>query len=340
MSVQRRKRNDAGTSIPIFKGRIFIPSFRPIDVLACIHLFSYRLIWDTRLSSGRIMQRYSHHDFLFYIVYRGIGQIYMPRDAAGVQSVRFWGPQGVRQATVSPETDFIDIFYRSVEVPEVPLQEGKVRMDIKLGAYRIEWNAELQGCYVTFVGDADLRAPLPTYLWNIFSRELPTVVGRLRGSMEQFGVAPYTLDDQECLVQQTSFYYSQTRKAVFRHHVRKPGTYAIVLDRTRMYPSGAYGRKQRREGRVMHLLTGSSRGRRVCARGDGCGCSCSAVRGGGREDTGQGGTRGCGTGVCDCECARIARPACTTSCPPRTLHRQAVNARDAESEPTSLSEWW
>jgi hypothetical protein len=238
ISVKDPRTLGSQTALPTTKGVGFIPHFRPIDILACIHLLSYRLIWDTRMASGRIIQRYGNYNFLFYTVYRGIGQIHRPRDTAGVQDVRCWGPHGVPQRMALPNTEKVDIIYKSVDAPEIPLQEGKVRMNIILGAWRIEWKEALQGCNVTFLNDTDACTPLPNYIWNILSMELPKIVNRLRGSMEQFGVPPYVLDVQDCVVIQNTVYYSEHRKITFRHHVRKPGTYPIILDRVRMYPFG------------------------------------------------------------------------------------------------------
>jgi hypothetical protein len=148
--------------IPATKGRTFMPNCRPIEVLSAIHLFSYRLIYDTRMSSGRVLQRYSYYSFLFYCVWRGVGPIYNPRDAVGVQDVRAWGPNGEEQACVTPASDRIDVVWRSVDGIVVPPQDGKERMRIELGAYRIQWRPELNGCDVTFVGEADLGVCIPS----------------------------------------------------------------------------------------------------------------------------------------------------------------------------------
>lgn len=238
IAVRPRQPSEDGSKIPTFRGRAFIANVRPIEILACIHLLSYRLIWDTRMSSGRILQRYGYYDFLFYVVYRGIAQIYLPRDAAGIQDVRCWSKDGKLSKNAFPETEKIDIVYRSVEAPEVPLQEGKVRMHINLGAYRIEWMENLQGCNVTWVGDADIAATVPTSIWKVFSKEFPKTVVRLRDAMEQFGIPPFVLDVEDCVVIQTTFFYSQDRRTAMRHHVRKAGSYVIRFDRRKMFPFG------------------------------------------------------------------------------------------------------
>lgn len=257
--LRKRDINQAGV-IPRSKGQTFIPNFRPIEVLASIHLFSYRLIWDTRMSSGRILQRYSHHNFLFYTVYRGIGNLYRPRDAVGCQDVRFFGPYGERQTMALPNTERIDIVWRSVDTPAAPPQEGKVRMHIEFGGFRIVWRPELNGCDVIWTGEAELHACIPscesekrtsgkgslhsdtlvlcTDLWNVLAKELPKTAGRLRDAMSKFGVPPYVLDLQECVVLQMSFFYAETRKSTHRHHVSQPGMYAIMIDRQRMFPNG------------------------------------------------------------------------------------------------------
>lgn len=115
------------------------------------------------MSSGRILERYDYHSFLFYCVWRGIGNVYRPRDAVGVQDVRFWGPNGEQQTMALPTTERIDAVWKSVDVPDyVPGQEDKVRLYIGLGAHRIEWRPDLNGCEITFVGDADVRACIPS----------------------------------------------------------------------------------------------------------------------------------------------------------------------------------
>lgn len=236
--LQHRTNSITPTKAPIFKGTTFIANFRPIEILNCIHLFSYRLIWDTRMSSARIMQRYGQYNLSFYAVFRGIGPIYEPRDSVGVQDVRCWGPNQTPQRTAFPNTELIDIAFRSIETAEAPLQVGKVRMHIEIGGFRIEWLEELQGCNVTLVGDVDLAVLLPTYIWNVLSRELPIVVGRLRSSMEQFGHPPFIVDPSEIVIIQMIHYFSLTRITTLRQHVSKSGSYIVVIDRDRMYPAG------------------------------------------------------------------------------------------------------
>ncbi|UZJ54087.1 hypothetical protein CBS101457_003407 [Exobasidium rhododendri] len=235
MSVQRRMNS---TQFPIIKGRGFIPNFRPIEILACILSIGYRIVWDTRLESARVVQRYSYMSYLFYIVFRGIGQLHKARDAIGIQDVRCWGPSGEPQTMAYPTTRRVDMVYKGVKTGEIPVQQDKVRMDIILGGFRIEWSPDLKGSFVTNVVNADVHGVVPTYIWNVMTRELPKVINRLRGAMEHFGVAPYMLDVQNCVVVQTVSYFAQERCSKFRHHVWKAGTYLVVLDCSRMYSQG------------------------------------------------------------------------------------------------------
>lgn len=68
--------------------------------------------------------------------------------------------------------------------------------------------------------------------------ELPKIVGRCRGAIQRFGVPPYVVDPQDCVVVQTTFFYSEARRLTCRHHVRKTGSYKLMIDRQRMYPYG------------------------------------------------------------------------------------------------------
>lgn len=190
------------------------------------------------MGSGRIMQRFSQYQFLFYAVYRGIGTLFHPRDAVGVQDVRCWGPNGAPQRTALEDTEQVDMVFKTIEAPEFSAQEGKVRMQVHLGAYRIEWREDLQGCNVTSVGDVDLNDLLPTYLWNTLSRELPLTISRLASCMDHFGIPPYILDQQDCVVIQLVSHFPETRVTTLKCHVRQPGTYSVVLDRNKMYSGG------------------------------------------------------------------------------------------------------
>lgn len=239
-TIRQRQSGDPPGRGPVFRGTTFIAKHRPVEILNCIHLFSYRLLWDTRMSSGRVMQRYAQYQFLFYAVFRGIGSIFQPRDAIGVQDVRCWGPDGSLQRTALANTENIDMIFRSAESTEYPTQEGKVRMQIHLGAFRIEWKEELQGCNVTFVGDVDLNLQLPTYVWNVLSKDCPMAVGRLRTCIDHFGIPPYILDEQDCVVIQIVSHKPETQMTTLKCHVRIPGTYVIVLDRNVMYSNGEW----------------------------------------------------------------------------------------------------
>lgn len=149
------------SELPMSKGTTYVPKSRPIELLACIHTFSYRNLFDTRFASAGILQRYSLHDHHFYLVIRGIGPIYSPRDATGVQTVRFYDNAGARLPMCYPDTPKVDIVYRSVNDPEVPPQEGKVRAWIHMGGYRLEWDEAKQATKVTYVAHTNLQQSVP-----------------------------------------------------------------------------------------------------------------------------------------------------------------------------------
>ncbi|PWN92958.1 Bet v1-like protein [Acaromyces ingoldii] len=241
------------SELPMSKGTTYVPKSRPIELLACIHTFSYRNLFDTRFASAGILQRYSLHDHHFYLVIRGIGPIYSPRDATGVQTVRFYDHAGARLPMCYPDTPKVDIVYRSVNDPEVPPQEGKVRAWIHMGGYRLEWDEAKQATKVTYVAHTNLQQSVPRYIGNVLMSELPRVTARLRGAVENFGFPPYILDIEVCVVQQLQIHDANTRRNEFRCHVRKPGSYLIIIDRERMYQNGIVPPKA--EGEGAHAVT-------------------------------------------------------------------------------------
>lgn len=64
-------------------------------------------------------------------------------------------------------------------------------------------------------------------------------IGRLRIAVEHFGVPPHIIDEHEILVMQLQQFVAESRKTTLRAHVSQPGSFTLVLDRKRMYPSGA-----------------------------------------------------------------------------------------------------
>lgn len=92
-------------------------------------------------------------------MWRGVSQLYKPRDATGVQATRFIGADGHEQSFASPDTQRIDIAWRSVDAADVPLQEDKIRAHVTIGAYRVEKAGD--GCNVTFIAQVDLGEPIP-----------------------------------------------------------------------------------------------------------------------------------------------------------------------------------
>jgi len=144
--------------LPLMYGKTYVPNVSAIQVLACIHVASFRLIWDSRIGSAGIIQRFSHYWHHFYIVWRGIMHIYAPRDAIGVQATRSYGPDGQLQYRPTADSQVIDICWTNVDANIAP-QEDKVRAHIILGSYRIEQAGD--GCNVTFIGQASLAEKGP-----------------------------------------------------------------------------------------------------------------------------------------------------------------------------------
>lgn len=133
----------------------------PLEVFSCIYNPGYRLIWDHRISAAYILERFSQTQFLFYLVTRGIGPVYWPRDATGIQGARFYKRNGeVVTDHISPDCDCIDLIWTSLETSPVPPQEGKVRAFIDLVGYRLQKMPD-GGCRVTYLLSLDLAVPIP-----------------------------------------------------------------------------------------------------------------------------------------------------------------------------------
>ena len=213
-----------------------------LDVFSCIYNPGFRLIWDHRIKESSILQRFSQAEFLFYLVLRGIGPIYWPRDYIGVEGVRFYKSNGEVVTTGIPsECSCIDVIWTSVNNPPHGPQEGKVRATMNLVAYRIQNRGN--GCEVTFMISICMSGPIPGYIRRMLVAECPLSLARLRDAIPTFGVAPYLIDEQCCLVIQRHFWDAESRKSHMRAFSTKAGTVVIVLDTKRMYPSGELRRR-------------------------------------------------------------------------------------------------
>lgn len=219
------------------KGVSFFAGVSALEVFSCIYNPGYRLIWDTRINTAAILQRFAQTEFLFYLIIRGIGPIYWPRDYVGVQGCKFYRRDGqIVTDHITAECDRIDIIWTSVDDPPVGPQEGKVRARMNLAAYRIENRGN--GCEVTFLLNIKLSVPVPTYIRRMLTAEIPLSLPRLRDAIPTFGVCPYIIDESCCIVIQRHFWDAESRKSHVRAHSVKAGTFVIVLDTKRMYPSG------------------------------------------------------------------------------------------------------
>ncbi|CAO1620295.1 unnamed protein product [Parajaminaea phylloscopi] len=229
--------NQLPGELETMKGVSFFPSVTPLDIFSCIYNPGYRLIWDQRINTAAILQRYAQTEFLFYLIIRGIGPIYWPRDYVGVQGCKFYKKNGdVVTDHIPAECESIDLIWTSVDNSPVKPQAGKVRAKMNLAAYRIQSRGN--GCEVTFLLSIMLSVDIPAYLRRMLKAEVPLSLPRLRDAIPTFGVCPYIIDEQCCLVIQRHFWDAESRKSHVRASAVKAGTFVIVLDTKRMYPSG------------------------------------------------------------------------------------------------------
>lgn len=68
--------------------------------------------------------------------------------------------------------------------------------------------------------------------------EIPLGLARFRDAIPTFGITPYIIDEQKCLILEHHFWEPDTRQSLIRAKTAKAGTFTILLDITRMYPSG------------------------------------------------------------------------------------------------------
>lgn len=148
------------TTLDTLKGTVYMEGVKAVDVFSCIHQAAYRLIWDTRLASASIIERYSQTEFIFYLVTRGIGPIYWERDVVGCQFSRSYLADGsMAEDIVMADCPLVDIMWTNVDRPDIGPQQGKMRAQITLAGYRIE--ARGNGCQVTYFVSIDLAVPIP-----------------------------------------------------------------------------------------------------------------------------------------------------------------------------------
>lgn len=147
------------TTLDTVKGTAFFENIDPTAIAACIHQPGHRMIWETRIKQVAIIERFNQVEFLFYIIFRGIGPIYWPRDAVGIQASRFFRPNGelVTDHFVA-QANRVDMMWCSLENPPIAPQEGKVRARIFAG-YKVE--ARGNGCQVNFFVSLHLSTPIP-----------------------------------------------------------------------------------------------------------------------------------------------------------------------------------
>lgn len=140
-------------------GLTFFENIHPTATVACIHQPGHRMIWETRIKQVAIVERFNQVEFLFYIIFRGVGPIYWPRDAVGVQAVKSYRPNGeIVTDRVVADAIRVDMLWCSLDDPPIAPQEGRVRARI-LAGYKIE--ARGNGCTVKFFCNLQLATPIP-----------------------------------------------------------------------------------------------------------------------------------------------------------------------------------
>ncbi|KAN0063567.1 hypothetical protein ACQY0O_004015 [Thecaphora frezii] len=226
------------SELPAMAGRGHVEGLTPLEVFAAIRVTRYRMLWDVRIQSANIVRAFSMHEFSFYIVWRGIGPIYSPRDCIGVQTARFYDAAGHQQPHPDFTTRRVVLGYFSVpRLPGIPDQcEGCVRARIIEGGYVID--ATDTGCDVTYFAKADLGITIPGWILRHLVGETRHCVARLRDALRTFGVPPIVVDKQQCVALHYLDGNPETRSIMLLATIIRAGTFGIYLDHDKMYTQG------------------------------------------------------------------------------------------------------
>ncbi|SJX60563.1 uncharacterized protein SRS1_10213 [Sporisorium reilianum f. sp. reilianum] len=238
ISIYPRSPDDPFSVMPMFRGKTHAAGLTPLEVFTGIRMTGFRMMWDTRVQSAHIMRSFSMHEFLFYLVWRGIGPIYKPRDICGIQALRCWDAAGNLQTIPDFTTTSLVLGYQSLdEVPGIPAEvEGCVRAKVFKAAFYLESRGG--GCDITYIGHVDLAAPIPHYILTTLHSELPKSVIRLRDMLLTFGVPPVLIDRQKRLALQYLSCNPETRQVSLHATIMQPGTVHLYLDYSKMFTQG------------------------------------------------------------------------------------------------------
>ena len=238
IAIYPRKPDEPFSVMPMFRGKTHAAGLTPLEVFTGIRMTGFRMMWDIRVQSAHIMRSFSMHEFLFYLVWRGIGPIYKPRDICGLQALRCWDAAGNLQKIPDFTTTNMVLGYQSIdEVPGIPAQvEGCVRAKVFKAAFYLDSRDE--GCDITYIGHVDLAAAIPNYILSTLHSELPKSIVRLRDMLLIFGVPPVLIDKQGRIALQYLSCNPETRQVSIHATIMQPGTIHLYLDYNKMFTQG------------------------------------------------------------------------------------------------------
>ncbi|EJD54297.1 Bet v1-like protein [Auricularia subglabra TFB-10046 SS5] len=174
-----RKPNPADPNgVPIVKGVTTVPGATTDAVFGAIVPTGMRKLWDTRLDSAGVLQRFDPHAIQFYTVMKG--QLFIsPRDFVGVQLVeRGAAPNGTITVTQTSVPD----------EEHVPDQSGRVRAKAHFGGWLIEPDgADVK---LTYIACISLEGSIPLAAVRTVATEIPMCTGRVRDVFAKSGYAP------------------------------------------------------------------------------------------------------------------------------------------------------
>lgn len=230
--------NEPLSTLPMFMGKTRVEGLTPLEIFNGIRITGFRMMWDVRVQSAHIMRAFSQHEFLFYLIWRGIGPIYSPRDVAGIQTLRCYDQNGLHHSTPDFTTSTIILGYQGLDnIPGVPAAvDGCTRARINKAAYYIEQRDG--GCDLTYVGHVDLAAAIPAYIMTTLTKELPKCVARLRDALGTFGVPPVLIDRMPRLAVQYLACNPETRQTTLFATILQPGTVHLYMDFKKMFMNG------------------------------------------------------------------------------------------------------
>ncbi|CEP09310.1 hypothetical protein [Parasitella parasitica] len=151
------------------------PGCTPFEVATVAALPGCRKIWDSRLDSVEIKERYTRFELLFWVKQKAPWPIY-PRDFVGTL-IRDNEPNVCYCSMISVKDD---------RFPDTP---KSVRGKILISGWKL-YETQEKNIGITYINQADLAGSIPAAFLRKLLLEIPLCAGKVRDYIQEFGFAP------------------------------------------------------------------------------------------------------------------------------------------------------